>query len=185
MRLERVLTSLRHRFPRVRPALARGWSDPPRAARARRAVEQLLVLALAASLVAARLARPAWAPDPAAPDTAASGTCEPWTSLAVDVATDGPSRLRLLPGLGAVRTRALLDDRTRHGPVTTVEGLRRIRGFGAKTVGALRAAGAVVGPARPPSAGTPRSSPGPATAPGDGATSVPVGLVPQAQPQAR
>lgn len=108
----------------------------PREARARRAYEALVGLAVSIGAIGLATRPATW---PAGP---------PLVSVPVDVAADGPSRLRLLPGIGPARLRALLADRTRHGPVATLEDLDRVPGLGPRTVEALRRAGAVVG--RPP-----------------------------------
>ena len=105
----------------------------PREARARRAFEVVTATAIAVG-AAALLLRPA---PPAAGPT--------WASLPVDVATDGASRLRLLPGIGPARLRAILRDRAVSGPVPSLEALDRVPGLGPKTVDALRRAGATVG----------------------------------------
>lgn len=123
------------------PVLAATWRrlvppgppPSPREVSARRAFE--VVLGFATVVGAAALAtRPA--PPAAGPR---------WASLPVDVATDGPSRLRLLPGIGPSRLRAILRDRATSGPVPTVEALDRVPGLGPRTVDALRRAGATVG----------------------------------------
>lgn len=114
---------------RLAPA---GPPATPREVRARRALEVLLAGAALANGVALA-ARPA--PPEGGP---------PWAPLPVDVATDGAGRLRLLPGLGPARTRAILRDRVTSGPVPTVDALDRVPGLGPRTVEALRRAGAVV-----------------------------------------
>jgi hypothetical protein len=106
-----------------------------REGRARTAVEALLVVATLVSLGSLATSR---GPPPAGP---------PWASIPIDVARDGPGRLRLLPGLGPTRVAAILYDRQARGQIERVEDLRRIRGLGGKTIDALRAAGAIV--ARP------------------------------------
>lgn len=142
---------------RLRSALAATWRrlvpagppPTPREARARRAFE--VVTAVATLLGAAALvARPA-------PPTAGPA----WASVPVDVATDGPSRLRLLPGIGPSRLRAILRDRAVSGPVPTVEALDRVPGLGPKTVEALRRAGATVGRAAPSVSTTVSAATGP------------------------
>jgi len=180
---------------RLRPALAATWRrlvpagppPTPREACARRAFE--VVVAVAALAGAAALA--------VRPDPPTAGP--PWASLTVDVATDGPSRLRLLPGIGPARLRAILRDRATSGPVPTVEALDRVPGLGPKTVEALRRAGATVGrtaaAASPPTASTPTVTapsaippttlsavPAPSPAPGGPARDEAVGVGPGAGP---
>src|SRR5215510_11922189 len=102
-------------LPPPRPLQPR---ETPREARSRAVVETLLAIAAAGSLLA--LATAPGAP-PAAPGI---------RSIPVDVAHDGPGRLRLLPGLGATRVAAILADRRAHGPAQRVEDLSRVRGIG-------------------------------------------------------
>jgi hypothetical protein len=120
----------------------------PREARARRAFEAVMTGAVLAGAAALAL-RPA--PPSRGPVLA---------PLPVDVATDGPSRLRLLPGIGPSRLRAILRDRAASGPVPSVEALDRVPGLGPKTVEAVRKAGAVVrgDPARAATAGSARGA---------------------------
>ena len=135
----------------LRPPAPKG-PGVARAARARDTVERGLGLAILLSLLAA-----GWEEVTATDPPRGTTQAIPWTSIPVDVAADGPSRLRLLPGLGIVRTRAILADRERLGPVPRVADLVRVHGLGAKTVAALGAAGAVVGLARAiPGASAPR-----------------------------
>ena len=118
---------------RIRRAVAPP-PETPREAAARRVVNGVLVVAIAATLLLGGLER--------AENTASPGP--PPIDLPIDVAHDPPWRLRLLPGLGPSRTGALVEDRARNGPVGDLEDLERIRGIGPKLVETLRAAGAVV-----------------------------------------
>lgn len=54
--------------------------------------------------------------------------------LAVDLATDPPRRLRLLPEIGWKRAVQIVEDRRAHGPIRRLEDLTRIRGIGPETV---------------------------------------------------
>lgn len=121
------------------PAVA----PPPRARAARRTLDRLLLLAIAASLGAALLERRAR--DGAGP--------APIPSFPVDLAADPPERLRLLPGLGPARLAALLRDRDERGPPTHWADLERVPGIGGKTLEAWRASGGTLvpsGPSAPP-----------------------------------
>jgi competence protein ComEA len=84
----------------------------------------------------------------------------PLGDLPVDLANDPPWRLRLLPGVGAVRAEALVRDRAANGAPTSIDDLDRVPGIGRRTIEALGAAGAFVGP---PSDAPPRTTAPPAT----------------------
>lgn len=123
----------------------------PRERRARAATEALLGAALLLGVVLGiarsveRADADTWPTGREAPPPAPTEEPEPtpaWSPLPVDVTRDGLSRLRLLPGIGPARARAILLDRATHGPVERVEDLVRIRGLGPRTVAALRRAGA-------------------------------------------
>jgi hypothetical protein len=112
----------------------------PRETRARTSVEALLVAGIALSLVlvAVERASPEW--------QRASHLGPPWTSIPIDVARDPPWLLRLLPGIGPARAEAIVAERLRRGPPTSLRDLEHARGVGHKTVEALEAAGARVAP---------------------------------------
>ena len=133
--------------------------EPPRAFAARRAVEAVVGLALLGATVAGLL------------EERSPPARTPWASIPVDVAHDGPGRLRLLPGIGPVRADAVLADRRAAGPLRALDDLARVPGIGRKTVEALRAAGAVVRDAPRPG-GAPAGAPAdaPAGAPADAPT---------------
>ena len=118
----------------------------PREARADRALDSVLGAAVLLSLaigLADRAGRDSLdAVGPLGLD-APGGGAAPWESLPVDVSTDPPWLLRLLPGIGPARALAIAEDRRLRGPVGDVRDLVRIRGFGPKTVDSLRAAGAL------------------------------------------
>ena len=122
---------------RARALLRRPPQAPaPRALAARRALDRLLILATAASLLAAVLER--------RDRTGSSPASIP--SFPVNLAADPPERLRLLPGLGPTRLAALLRERERSGAPSDWGALEQVRGIGAKTLSAWRASGATVGP---------------------------------------
>ena len=125
----------RHARARVPPRPPRP-PPAPRELAARRALDRLLVLAIAASLIAAVFERRAREELGSAPIP----------SFPVDLARDPPERLRLLPGLGQTRVTALLGERARAGPPSTWADLERVRGIGAKTLEGWRTSGATVGP---------------------------------------
>jgi DNA uptake protein ComE-like DNA-binding protein len=115
--------------------------EPPRRRRATVALERLLLAALAVHL-ALGLAAAIRGPPP---------RVERIEPLAVDLATDGAPRLRLLPGIGPARAAAIDADRRAHGPVPRLGDLDRVPGIGPGIVRRLREARgvrAVVGPGR-------------------------------------
>ncbi|MCK6504380.1 helix-hairpin-helix domain-containing protein [Myxococcota bacterium] len=58
--------------------------------------------------------------------------------LPVDVNTASAVALEAIPGVGAARARAIVDERARGGPYRDVEDLDRVPGIGPATVEALR-----------------------------------------------
>ena len=138
--------------------------------RARHAVEAVLAAGLVVTLLACLfrgpdppLARvpsgPPSAPPPTSPDA-------PFPSLDVDVARDPPWMLRLLPSVGPARADAIVADRERNGAVPSLDALRRVHGFGKKTVDALGKAGATAFPrGTVPAAGHGPAPPGPGKEP--------------------
>lgn len=58
--------------------------------------------------------------------------------LPVDVNTASPLALEAIPGVGAGRARAIVEERDRGGPYRTVDELDRVPGIGPATVDALR-----------------------------------------------
>lgn len=109
---------------------------------AARLLERLLLLLLLPALVRFAAAR---RPLPPAPAPA---------PLCVDVARDPAERLRLLPGVGPERARALLADRARNGAPERLEDLLRVPGIGPLTLEAWRRARQVRVLCGPPSPGT-------------------------------
>lgn len=101
---------------------------PPRARRARRVLD-LLLLAVAASTAWRGAGAVLSPPDPVRPPV----------PVAVDLARDPPERLRLLPGIGRELAIAIVADRERRGPVRSLGDLARVRGIGPGTVERLRA----------------------------------------------
>jgi len=69
-----------------------------------------------------------------APRARSSGKTAPLVSLNTATAAD----LEQLPGIGAAKAQAIVDDRRRHGRYRSIEDLSRVRGIGAATVERLR-----------------------------------------------
>ena len=135
--------------------------EPPATAReerARRAVEAVLAGGLVATLLACLLRGPeppfpavagASRPTPqgAMPSALPSALSDaPFRSLDVDVANAPAWMLRLLPSVGASRAEAIVADRERNGAVPSLDALRRVHGFGRKSVETLGKAGATAVP---------------------------------------
>jgi len=59
-------------------------------------------------------------------------------SRAIDLNTATVEELILLPGIGPARAQAIVADRERRGPFTSVDSLDRVRGIGPRTVEGLR-----------------------------------------------
>ena len=105
--------------------------NPVEASRRRRAsalLEWLLVFAMGIHVVRG-LARAVGPEARAGP---------PPAPLEIDVRTDPPWRLALLPGIGPLRAEAIIRDRERHGPPDTLEDLDRVPGIGPGTLQGLR-----------------------------------------------
>jgi len=56
----------------------------------------------------------------------------------VDLNTSGRADLQLLPGIGPVLADRLIAYRDRHGPFSSLESLRHVKGIGSKTLHKLR-----------------------------------------------
>ena len=124
-------------------------SQTPREERARRATEAVLAAGLVASLLACLFRGPDPPPTP------------PLHDLEIDLAHDPPWLLRLLPSIGPAKARAIVADRERNGPLPSLDVLRRVRGFGPKSIVALEKAGATI--TRP--SAIPAAGPGPPLTP--------------------
>ncbi|HCH65661.1 MAG: hypothetical protein CL927_20830 [Deltaproteobacteria bacterium] len=59
--------------------------------------------------------------------------------LPLDLNTATAAALVALPGVGASRAEAIVDERRLHGPFSTIDDLERVHGIGPKTVEQLRA----------------------------------------------
>ncbi|MFT4069623.1 ComEA family DNA-binding protein [Paraburkholderia sp.] len=67
---------------------------------------------------------------------------------AVDVNTANEDALRGIRGIGPAKAKAILDERTAHGPFKDAADLgKRVKGMGGHTVERLQAEGLAVGPA--------------------------------------
>jgi len=56
--------------------------------------------------------------------------------LSVDINSAAATELALLPGIGPVSARNIVDNRTLHGPFDSVQDLARVAGIGPKTIAA-------------------------------------------------
>lgn len=87
----------------------------------------------------------------------------------VDVNTADQATLQTLKGIGPVKSKAIVDERTRNGPFKNADDLaRRVTGLGVKSVTKLEAEGLTIGgsSAAPSGAGAkPEKAPAAATAP--------------------
>ncbi|KVE25265.1 competence protein ComE [Burkholderia singularis] len=76
-----------------------------------------------------------------------------WAAVDVNVATD--DALRGIKGIGPAKAKAIIDERSAHGPFKDAADLaRRVKGMGGKTLERLAAEGLAIGAAgaRPPAA---------------------------------
>lgn len=68
---------------------------------------------------------------------------------AVDLNTATVEQLDALKGVGPAKAKAIVEYRTKNGPFKTVDDLEKVKGFGKKSVDALRAELSVGGGAAP------------------------------------
>lgn len=92
------------------------------------ALALFLAVSAAVSGVRALLARPLAGPDLTSPST-----------FAPDLNTAPERHLLLLPGIGPVRARAIVEERERCGPFGCVSDLGRVKGIGPATTAAIGA----------------------------------------------
>ena len=57
---------------------------------------------------------------------------------AVNLNTASPAELETVKGIGPAKAKAIVDFRNKNGPFKTVDDLRAIKGFGAKTLDKMR-----------------------------------------------
>ena len=66
----------------------------------------------------------------------------------VDINTANEDALRTIKGIGAAKAKAILDERTAHGPFKDASDVgQRVKGMGGHTVERLQAEGLAIGPA--------------------------------------
>ncbi len=93
---------------------------------------------------------------------------------AVDVNTAGEDALVGIKGIGPARAKAILDERTAHGPFKSAEDLAsRVKGMGGHTVERLQREGLAIGAV--PAARPPAAVPVPVPAAGQAAPPKPAG----------
>jgi competence protein ComEA len=109
----------------------------------RRALTALAVVGLVAALIGAdgtsvALAGPSLVPSrPSRPPPAARPSPPPGLSGKLNLNTATAAELERLPGVGPTKARRVLEFRGAHGPFRRVMDLRRVKGFGKKTVDRL------------------------------------------------
>ncbi|TAL92345.1 MAG: helix-hairpin-helix domain-containing protein [Paraburkholderia sp.] len=83
----------------------------------------------------------------------------------VDVNTANEDALRGIKGIGPARAKAILDERTAHGPFKDATDLgKRVKGMGGHTVERLQSEGLAVGPAGAQNTASASGKPAPAAA---------------------
>ncbi len=68
----------------------------------------------------------------------------------IDLNTAGPQALEMLPGIGPVLARRIVEDRTLHGEFASLDDIDRVRGIGPRTIDKFRSIAQVI-----PSPGAP------------------------------
>ena len=66
-----------------------------------------------------------------------TGSPAPAAAFKVNLNRARPDRLRLLPGIGPVTARAIVDYRDKHGPFSSLQNLRNVPGIGQGKVNAI------------------------------------------------
>ena len=106
---------------------------------------------------------------------------------AIDINTATQAELDKLPGIGAVKAKAIVDDRAKNGPFKSIDDIKRVKGIGGKTFEELKGqisvgggkAGTVSAPAATPAprpaAGKPAAAPAAVVRPADTSAPVPAG----------
>lgn len=84
-------------------------------------------------------------------------------AAAVDLNSASAKELEAVKGIGPAKAKAVIEYREKNGPFKSVDDLKKVKGFGAKTLDKLRP-GLSVGEAPAPSAAPPEA-PAPAAAP--------------------
>lgn len=106
---------------------------------------------------------------------------------AVDVNTADQAALESLKGIGPVKSKAIIDERTKNGPFKDADDLaKRVKGIGAKTVTKLEAEGMTIGGgSAPPKAmsGAPSNAPAKTVKPSAGASTAPATAIPASNAQ--
>jgi competence protein ComEA len=108
-----------------------------------------LILAAAAVIAAAQLARPLVRPAPGAPEPwePVAGAL-PWPDMRLDVNRATEDELTVLPGIGPALAARIVRDRDERGPFGSIDDLARVNGIGPVLVDRARR-DAVAGPAEP------------------------------------
>ena len=88
-----------------------------------------------------------------------------WASAAVDLNSATTAELEAVKGIGAAKAKAIIDYREKNGPFKSVDDLKGVKGFGAKTIEKLRPELMVGGAMAEPAAASKASAPAAPTAP--------------------
>jgi competence protein ComEA len=70
--------------------------------------------------------------------TALAGTPAPQAAYRLDLNGADAARIELLPGMGPVTARAIVEYRREHGPFSAVSGLEEVPGIGPKRIEMVR-----------------------------------------------
>ncbi|HDR9055515.1 TPA: helix-hairpin-helix domain-containing protein [Burkholderia vietnamiensis] len=95
-------------------------------------------------------------------------------AAAVEVNTADQAALEAVKGLGPVKSKAIIDERTKNGPFKDADDLaNRVKGLGTKSVGHLEENGLTIGGSSTPPKGVKLSKPAATPAPAPSATTSP------------
>ncbi|MDD5175669.1 MAG: ComEA family DNA-binding protein [Sterolibacterium sp.] len=73
---------------------------------------------------------------------------------AININSASEAELEKLPGIGPVKAKAIVEERSKNGPFTSVEDVKRVKGIGNATLEKLKSEITVTGASASPKAGT-------------------------------